>query len=73
MASVSSMTGFAAASRPTPLGLLSIELRSVNSRFLDIGMRIADELRALEAPLRDAIGARLARGKIECRVWLQRP
>jgi uncharacterized protein (TIGR00255 family) len=72
MASVSSMTGFAAASRPTAIGLLSIELRSVNSRFLDVGLRIADELRALETPLREAIGARLARGKIECRVWLQR-
>lgn len=72
MASVSSMTGFAAAARPTATGVLSIELRSVNSRFLDITVRVADELRALEAPVREAIGARLARGKIDCRVWLQR-
>jgi uncharacterized protein (TIGR00255 family) len=64
------MTGYAAASADSPGGRLSIELRSVNSRFLDLQLRIADELRALEPILRELIGARLARGKIDCRFFL---
>ncbi|OGA72332.1 MAG: YicC family protein [Betaproteobacteria bacterium RIFCSPLOWO2_12_FULL_65_14] len=64
------MTGYAAASADSPGGRLSIELRSVNSRFLDLQLRIADELRALEPMLRELIGARLARGKIDCRFFL---
>ncbi len=66
------MTGFASAARATPAGLLSVELRSVNSRFLDLSLRIGDELRMLEAAVREAVGASIARGKVECRVWLQR-
>lgn len=66
------MTGFATASRPTPLGLLNLELRSVNSRFIDLSLRVPDELRPFEPTLRDAVNAALARGKIDCRLWLQR-
>jgi uncharacterized protein (TIGR00255 family) len=66
------MTGFASASRPIPLGLLQVELRSVNGRFLDLSLRVADELRALEPLLRESIGAACARGKVDCRLWLQR-
>ena len=66
------MTGFAAAARPTPLGLLSVELRSVNSRFLDLSLRVADELRNFEPMLREAVGAAIARGKVDCRLWVQR-
>jgi uncharacterized protein (TIGR00255 family) len=61
---VQSMTGYAAASA----GSLNLELRTVNARFLDVQFRIADELRALEPLLREQIGARLARGKVECRL-----
>ena len=64
------MTGYAAVSAGSPRGTLSLELRSVNARFLDLSFRIADELRALEPMLREAIGARLARGKVDCRVAL---
>lgn len=66
------MTGFASASRPTPLGTLTVELRSVNSRFLDLNLRVADELRGFETILRESIGATIARGKVDCRLWLQR-
>lgn len=66
------MTGFAVAAHPTPLGLLSIELRSVNSRFLDLSLRVGDELRSFEPMLRESIGAAIARGKVECRLWVQR-
>jgi uncharacterized protein (TIGR00255 family) len=72
MTSISSMTGFAAVSRPTEIGVLLIEIRSVNSRFLDLSLRITDELRSLEAVVRETIAARVARGKLDCRVALQR-
>jgi uncharacterized protein (TIGR00255 family) len=72
MASISSMTGFATVARPTEMGVLLIEIRSVNSRFLDLGLRIADELRSLEAVVRETIATRIARGKLDCRVALQR-
>ena len=46
----------------------SVELRSVNSRFLDIAFRLPDELRALEPALRELISAKLRRGKVELRL-----
>ncbi|MGH8689600.1 MAG: YicC/YloC family endoribonuclease [Burkholderiales bacterium] len=64
------MTGYAAASAGSPRGTLSLELRSVNARFLDLQFRIADELRALEPMLRESIAARVARGKVDCRLSL---
>src|SRR5881394_3802545 len=67
---IQSMTGFAAASAETPRGRLSVELRSVNARFLDLQFRIADELRALEPALRELVTARISRGKLDCRVFL---
>jgi uncharacterized protein (TIGR00255 family) len=66
---IHSMTGYAVASTETPRGTLSLELRSVNSRFLDLQFRVADELRALEPVLREMITARLARGKVDCRLF----
>ena len=62
---IRSMTGYAAASADSPRGTLSIELRSVNGRFLDLQLRVAEELRALEPLLREMIGARLSRGKVD--------
>ncbi len=62
------MTGYAVVSRETGAGTLTIELKSVNSRFLDLQFRINDELRALEPALREAIMARVNRGKVECRL-----
>jgi uncharacterized protein (TIGR00255 family) len=67
---IQSMTGYAAAAAESPRGRLSIELRCVNSRFLDLQFRVAEELRALEPSLREAIVARVARGKLDCRVFL---
>lgn len=62
------MTGYALASAEHPRGALSLELRSVNSRFLDLQFRVPDELRALEPLLREAIAARVTRGKVDCRL-----
>ena len=66
-----SMTGFATQSRSFASTILHIELRSVNSRYLDLSFRINDELRAAEPLLREVISARLARGKVEVRLNLQ--
>lgn len=62
------MTGYALASAEHPRGALSLELRSVNARFLDLQFRVPEELRALEPVLREAIVARLTRGKVDCRL-----
>jgi len=62
------MTGYAAATAESPRGTLALELRSVNSRFLDVQMRVAEELRALEPLLRERIGERISRGKVDCRL-----
>jgi uncharacterized protein (TIGR00255 family) len=64
------MTGYATASAGSPRGALTLELRSVNSRFLDLQFRIADELRGLEPMLRERIAARVTRGKVDCRLSL---
>ncbi len=66
---IQSMTGYAAAAAESPRGTLNLELRSVNSRYLDIQFRLADELRLVEPALRELIAARVARGKIDCRVF----
>ena len=62
------MTGYAAGTAELARGRVSVELRSVNSRYLDIQCRIAEELRAAEPALRELIASRVTRGKIECRV-----
>lgn len=63
-----SMTGYAARTLDLECGALQIELKSVNSRYLDIQFRVCEELRVAEPALREMFGARLARGKLECRM-----
>ena len=65
-----SMTGFAARSLNLEHASVSIDLRSVNQRYLELHFRLADEFRPLEPQLRDLIHQRLARGKVECRISL---
>lgn len=69
---IQSMTGYAVATRETGAGQISVELRSVNSRFLDLVFRLPDEQRSSEPALREMISARVLRGKIECRVAWRR-
>jgi uncharacterized protein (TIGR00255 family) len=66
-----SMTGFARAERMTPAGLLAWEIRSVNHRFLEIGLRLPEELRASEAEYRRAIGAVARRGKVDASFYVR--
>jgi uncharacterized protein (TIGR00255 family) len=51
-----------------PASQVSVEIRSVNGRFLDLGFRLPDELRALEPALRELLSAAFKRGKIELRI-----
>jgi uncharacterized protein (TIGR00255 family) len=67
-----SMTGFAAASAEMPGISLAVELRSVNHRYLDVTIKVPDELRTLETSLRERLAAAQKRGKVECRVALLR-
>lgn len=62
------MTGYAVATSEGAAGTLTIEIKSVNSRFLDLQFRINDDLRALEPDLRAAIMGAITRGKCEARL-----
>ena len=76
---VYSMTGYASVLRGLPdnpqnsvaAPQVQLELRSVNGRFLDLSLRLPDELRHLEPGLRDAVAAKVRRGKIELKLALQ--
>jgi len=68
---IRSMTAFAAAERRTPQGLLECELRAVNHRFLEVGLRLPEELRVLEPVLRARISARVSRGKLDLSMRLR--
>jgi len=63
-----SMTGYANTSTDFVAGSLSLELRAVNHRYLDIQLRMPEELRVFEGVLRELISATLQRGKVECRI-----
>src|SRR6478735_5730102 len=80
---VYSMTGYASAqqsapqaaagqeAKGAPASRLGLEIRSVNSRFLDLSFRLSEELRQHEPALRELIAARLKRGKVEVRAALE--
>ena len=80
---VYSMTGYASAQRsvdaqadaaglePAPGAQIGLEIRCVNSRFLDLSLRLPEHVRQLEPALRDAVGAQLKRGKVELRLSLE--
>ncbi|MDH5484273.1 MAG: YicC family protein, partial [Gammaproteobacteria bacterium] len=66
-----SMTAFARQSEEQPWGSLVWEVRSVNHRYLDLTVRIPEELRSIEMAVREAVAARLSRGKVECNLRFQ--
>ncbi len=70
---IRSMTAYAGAERITPWGTLGCELRSVNHRFLEVGVRLPEELRALEPLLRERVAARISRGKLDLMLRLRAP
>lgn len=64
---IRSMTAFGNARVDLEQGTLALELRSVNSRYLDLHFRLPDELRHAETPVRELLTANLGRGKVEVR------
>ncbi|MET0718388.1 MAG: YicC/YloC family endoribonuclease, partial [Pseudoxanthomonas sp.] len=70
---IRSMTAYATAERATDGGTLACELRAVNHRFLELGLRLPEELRVLEPALRERISARIARGKLDFSLRLRSP
>jgi uncharacterized protein (TIGR00255 family) len=66
------MTGYSSQERNTTNGILLIELRSVNHRYLEMQLKPDDNLRVFEAIVRELIQAKLGRGKIDCRLSLVR-
>ena len=75
---ISSMTGYASATRELATATgnggtsVSVELRTVNSRFLDLNFRMPDDVRACEPALREMLMNKLSRGKVDIRINLQR-
>lgn len=65
---IRSMTAFGNAVATLPNGTVAIEIRSVNSRFLDLQFRLPEEFRHLEAQLRERLTRGLQRGKVELRI-----
>jgi uncharacterized protein (TIGR00255 family) len=65
-----SMTGFAARELAVTGGTLLLEIRAVNHRYLELHLRVDEALRSFEPAVREAIAARLGRGKVECKVSL---
>ena len=62
------MTAFGSSKHECELGSVTVELRSVNSRYLDLQFRMPDELRLAEIPLREQLMKRVSRGKIDIRL-----
>ena len=65
---IARMTGFAAAVHESAQGSLSVELKTVNHRYFEFQARIPEELRPIEPAMREALAAKLTRGKVDCRV-----
>ena len=68
---IRSMTGFARRERQGPWGTLTCELRSVNHRYLELSLRLPDDLRGLENDSRQLLSASLRRGKVDAGVYLR--
>lgn len=68
-----SMTAFARSERSTDAGALAWELRTVNHRYLELSLKLPEEFRALESQVREALGKRLGRGKVDCSLRFRPP
>jgi uncharacterized protein (TIGR00255 family) len=68
---IRSMTGFARRERQGPWGTLACEIRSVNHRYLELSLRLPEDLRGLEGDARQAVSAALRRGKVDAGLYLR--
>ena len=63
---VRSMTAFASQYGQGEWGRAVWEIRSVNHRYMDVTARLPEDLKGMEGTIRDRVGKRVKRGKIEC-------
>jgi uncharacterized protein (TIGR00255 family) len=68
---IRSMTGFARRERQGPWGTLTCELRSVNHRYLELSLRLPEDLRGLESEARQLLSSNLRRGKVDAGMYLR--
>jgi uncharacterized protein (TIGR00255 family) len=68
---IRSMTVFARRERQGPWGTLACEIRSVNHRYLELSLRLPDDMRSLEGDARQAVAAALRRGKVDAGLYLR--
>jgi len=68
---IRSMTGFARRERQGPWGTLTCEMRTVNHRYLEITVRLPEELRTLDNEIRQTISSSLRRGKVDANIYLK--
>jgi uncharacterized protein (TIGR00255 family) len=68
---IRSMTGFARRERQGPWGTLTCEIRTVNHRYLEVSLRLPDDLRGLENDARQLLGANLRRGKVDAGLYMR--
>jgi uncharacterized protein (TIGR00255 family) len=68
---IKSMTGFASVTRESEVATVSVTVRTLNHRFLDLQLRLPGSLGELEASLRQLVQQHIARGRVECGVSVQ--
>jgi uncharacterized protein (TIGR00255 family) len=68
---IRSMTGFARRERQGAWGTLACEIRSVNHRYLELSLRLPEDLRGLEGEARQLVSAALRRGKVDVGLYLR--
>ena len=66
---ISSMTGFSFQEIKLKEGKLTIEIRTLNSRFFELQLRLGEELREFEPKIREMIASKIIRGKVDCRIF----
>jgi len=68
---ISSMTSYHSVSKETDYGCLVIEIKTLNSRFFDLQIKLSDEFRIHETIIRKKISKVISRGKIECKAYFK--
>jgi uncharacterized protein (TIGR00255 family) len=66
-----SMTGFSLRDNRVEGGRLVIELKTLNSRYFELNLKIADQFKVFESKIREIISGKVARGKIECKIFFK--
>ena len=69
---INSMTGFGRTEMQTADGQLQLEVRSVNHRYLDLQFKLPEAFRSIEPELRNLVGERLKRGKVDVTLAVRR-